>query len=825
MSTTQKNQPLALVTPAWKETLLMSGLSGQEGLSQLFQFEFEILVENEKLKSPLPFHKVIGEPLSARFLQGGKDGNPLETRYFSGICAEFNQGATDEFFTAFRAIVVPKLWLLTRHARSRIFQQITVPQILEKVLKELLGGAGELKFQLEGKYEPRDYCVQYRETDFNFVSRLMEEEGIFYFFKHTENAHELIVTDTPKSHPGLRTATLITGTESGLSAKAGTAVITSWLKRQELRTGKVTLWDHTFELPHKNLQAESKSQSSVTAGKAPHELAVKANSSLELYDWPGEYAQRFDGVPPGGGERPDIQKVFQDNERTTKLRMQQQASGAVSIFGGGTWAQLVAGAKMGIKTVEGDHRAKYASAEGEYVLTSVTHFVAPGNPYRTGGSAPASYQNHFVAVPADLPFRPARVSPKPVVHGTQSAQVVGPPGEEIFTDKYGRIKVQFHWDREGKRNAESSCWIRVGMLWAGRNWGHIHIPRIGQEVLVDFLEGDPDQPIVVGNTYNPDQMPSDKLPDHKTRSHIKSNSTPGGDGYNAIRFEDKAGQEQVYIHAQRNMDERVRNDSMERVGVNRHLRVGFHLPKDHQGDLSGETKKGNQYEEIAIDKHLKVHRDHFEHIGGSMQLLIGGGDGKGNLDIHVKNDQKELIDGNYDMHTKKNVHEQIGENLDFHVQGQTKELYDKNVDIHVKAERKELVDGNENIHVKGDHKEKVDGTVSLTIGKDYQEKAGMKHCVDAGMEIHLKAGMKVIIEAMQVSLKGAGGFIDIGPAGVAIQGTMVLINSGGSAGSGSGASPQAPTDAQDAENPKDPEDAKPIKPKDADYWVTGKKSN
>lgn len=155
MSTTQKNQPLALVTPAWKETLLMAGLSGQEGLSQLFQFEFEILVENEKLKSPLPFHKVIGEPLSARFLQGGKDGNPLETRYFSGICAEFNQGATDEFFTAFRAIVVPKLWLLTRHARSRIFQQISVPQILEKVLKELLGGAGELKFQLEGKYEPR----------------------------------------------------------------------------------------------------------------------------------------------------------------------------------------------------------------------------------------------------------------------------------------------------------------------------------------------------------------------------------------------------------------------------------------------------------------------------------------------------------------------------------------------------------------------------------------------------------------------------------------------------------------------------------------------
>jgi type VI secretion system secreted protein VgrG len=436
------------------------------------------------------------------------------------------------------------------------------------------------------------------------------------------------------------------------------------------------------------------------------------------------------------------------------------------------------------------------------------------------------HPNHFVAVPAALPFRPARVSPKPIVHGSQSAQVVGPPGEEIFTDKYGRIKVQFHWDREGKRNAESSCWIRVGMLWAGRNWGHLHIPRIGQEVLVDFLEGDPDQPIVVGNVYNPDQMPSDKLPDHKTRSHIKSNSTPGGDGYNAVRFEDKAGKEQVYIHAQRNMDERVRNDSLERVGVDRHLRVGFHLPKDHQGDLSGETKKGNQYEEVAIDKHLKVHRDQYEHIGGSMELLIGGGDGKGNLDIHVKNDQKELIDGNYDMHTKKAVHEKIGGNLDLHVVGQTKELYDKNVDIHVQAERTKTIDGKENLHVKADQLEKVDGSVSLTIGKDYQEKTGAKDAVDAGQEIHLKAGMKVIIEAgMQLTLKGPGGFVDIGPSGVTIQGTMVLINSGGAAGSGSGSKPQAPKDAEKAEDPKDPKDAEPVKPKDADYWVTGKKSN
>jgi len=617
----------------------------------------------------------------------------------------------------------------------------------------------------------------------------------------------LVVTDTSKSHPALRPATLITGTEANL-AKAGTAVITSWLKRQELRTGKVTLWDHTFERAHEHLEYTAPSQLTSRAGRASHNLAIASNSGLEIYDWPGEYAQRFDGVNPGGFDNAaDLKKIDQDKERTTKLRMQQQASGAVSAVGGGTWAQLVPGAKLTVHTVAEDRRAKFAAAEGEYVLTSVTHFIAPGNPYQSGGAAPASYQNHFVAVPFDLPYRPARVSPKPVVHGTQSAVVVGPPKEEIFTDKYGRIKVQFHWDREGKKDAESSCWIRVGTLWAGRNWGCLNIPRIGQEVLVDFLEGDPDQPIVVGSVYNPDQMPSDKLAENKTRSHIKSNSTPGGDGYNAIRFEDKAGKEQVFIHAQRNMDERVRKDSMERIGENRHLRVGFYLENDHKGDLTGETKKGSQYEEVAVDKHLKVHKDHFEHIGGSMQLLIGGGDGKGNLDSHVKNDQKELIDGNYDLQTKQAMKEKIGGTYDFHVGGAVTETLDSTLDL----------------HVKGDEKEKVDGSVSLTVGQSYQEKTGQKHAMEAGQEIHLKAGMKVILEAgMQITLKGPGGFVDIGPTGVTIQGTMVLINSGGAAGSGSGSSPAVPKDAQD---PVDPQDAKPEKPTNADSWTTGKKSN
>lgn len=814
MATTQANQPLALHTAAWKDTLLMTGLTGQEGVSRLFRFEFEFVVENEKLKTPLAFHKLLGEPLAARFLQGGAGhpggaNAPAETRYFSGVCAEFAQGATDEKFTAFRAVVVPKLWLLTRRARSRIFQQESVKAILLKVLKETHGGKDELVDEMGGKYEPRDYCVQYRETDFNFVSRLMEEEGIYYFFRHTEKGHELVVADAPKSHPPLpRAATLATGFSESERSKCGTSVLVDWHKRQELRSGRTTLWDHTFEIPHDSLAASVPTQGKTKAGSAVHELAVPANAALEVYDWPGEYAQRFDGVPPGGGERPgDPQKARTDNERTTKIRMEQAAAGAVSVTGAGEWGLMFAGAKLTVTILPADLKANFYAAVGDYVLTSVSHSVSLGNVYRSGGAGVARYSNHFTAVPFDLPVRPDRASPKPFVQGSQTAVVVGPPKEEIFTDKYGRVKVQFHWHREGKRNAESSCWIRVAHLSAGRQWGAFSLPRVGQEVVVDFLEGDPDQPIIVGCVYNPDQMPMYKLPDHKTRSYIKTNSSPGGRGFNEVRFEDKAGAEQIFIHGQRNQDVRIRNDSLEKVGHDRHSRYGFYIPpRDDDAPPPEEKKHGSLFEEVAVNHHVKVHKNKDEHVGGDVKLLIGGIDGDGNLDVHVKKDHKELVDGTRDTHVKQAVTEK----------------YDASHDATVGGARTETL-GEHDQHVKKGKKVKVDQSVSLTVGQDYQEKTGKKHAVDAGQEIHLKAGMKIIIEAgAQLSLKGPGGFIDIGPTGVTIQGKMVLINSGGAAGSGSGSSPEAP---KDAKAPKDALDANPTKPTEADSSVTGKKSN
>jgi len=334
--------------------------------------------------------------------------------------------------------------------------------------------------------------------------------------------------------------------------------------------------------------------------------------------------------------------------------------------------------------------------------------------------------------------------------------VVGPKGEEIYTDEYGRVKVQFHWDRYGKYDDKSSCWIRVAHNWSGKKWGFLYLPRLGQEVVVTFLEGDPDQPLIVGSVYNKDQAQHYVLPGEKTKSYIKSNSSKGGAGYNEFRFEDKAGEEQIFMHGQKDLDVRIQNDAREWIIHERHLIVG------------SDKKPADQREMVFKDKHLKIKKNQEEHIGGDMKFMVGGIDGPGNQDIVIKKDKKELIEGETHYHSKKN------------------------------------------------RNEKVDLTQSLTVGKDQQEKVNMNHALDAGMDIHLKAGMNIVLEGgLSATLKGPGGFININPGGVFIQGTMVYINSGGKATTGKGSNPTAPQDAQPAA---------PIEADEADDSKTGQKS-
>lgn len=606
---------MSLTTPLGPDKLLLAGVRGVEAISQLFHFELDLITQ----ESSIAFDQLLGEKVTLEWRLGEED----QKRYINGIVSRFVQCERAMTFTRYRMDVVPKLWLLTRKARSRIFQHLAVPDILRKVFEGL-----DVGYELVGAFKPRDYCAQYRETDFQFVSRLMEEEGIFYFFQHEENNHKLVVADSPQSHPDLAPETVIYEELTGGTREEDR--IWHWEKTQQLRSGKYALWDHCFELPGKNLEATKATLESVQLGRTTHKLNV-ANSALELYDYPGGYAQRFDG----GG----VQDIFSDNQRTVDIRMQAETAPGLTITGSSGCRAFAGGSKFTLD--------RHFSDGGKFVLTSVEHNCR--QPIGAAREQPEafSYENRFTAIPFGIPFRPPRVTPQPVVRGTQTATVVGPAGEEIYTDKYSRVKVQFHWDREGAKDADSSCWVRVATLWAGKQWGAVHIPRIGQEVVVDFLEGDPDQPIIVGSVYNSEQMPPYALPDNKTQSGIKSRSSKSGgpDNFNEIRLEDKKGEEQIFVHAEKDMLTEVENDETRTVGHDRTTTIKNHETKEvTEGNESTTIKKGDRTLEVTMGKQAHT-------IQGDTTLQVKQGNQSTTIDMGNKSTTIKM--GN--MTTKLNL--------------------------------------------------------------------------------------------------------------------------------------------------------------------------
>ena len=486
----QSNSPLAVTTPLGEDLLLLIGFRGHEAVSQLFSFRLDLLAE---LESEIQFDGVVGQNVTVRMsLPTG------ENRYFNGIVSRLSEGGRDERFVCFRAEMVPKLWLLSKNVRSRIFQNRSVPDILHEVL---LGVS--VTYRLSATYYPRDYCVQYRESDFDFASRLMEEEGIFYYFEHAQGSHQLVVTDFSTLHPAVPGASTVA---YGVALRELIEFrVTEWEKSQELRSGEYTLWDHCFEMPGNRLEAREKIIDSVVVGNVTHKLKVGGNQELEIYDYPGGYAQRFDGVNRSGGPRPeDLGHILEDRDRTVRIRMEREETASLEVKGKSNCGHFIAGHKF---TLE-----QHFDADDEYLLTGVDHDARLAGAYNSGPEQPFGYENRFTGIPAALAYRPPRVTRKPVIAGSQTAIVTGPPGEEIYCDKYGRVKVQFHWDREGKNNGDSSCWLRVAQVWAGKGWGAFFWPRVGHEVVVTFEEGDPDQPMIIGSVYNAANMPPMSFP-------------------------------------------------------------------------------------------------------------------------------------------------------------------------------------------------------------------------------------------------------------------------------------------------------------------------
>ncbi|ATB42649.1 hypothetical protein CYFUS_008128 [Cystobacter fuscus] len=679
------------------EQLKVLRFSGSEGLSSLFEFQLEVACENQDLD----FSQVVGKP-GVLSLNG-----ELVPRYVHGIVSRFEQVNEQPRYALYRVTVVPMVWRLHHRHDCRIFQKLDTPAILKKVFETAGVPADAVRFSLVNSYEPRDYCVQYRESDWAFASRLMEEDGIFYFFEHHEDKHILVFGDKESALKP------IDGVEALPFRRATGGVVQEdhvahFRRMQEVRPGRTSLRDFNFKKPGLPMEAQ-------------HEAEVDAD--LEVYDYPGEYQD------PGRG-------ASAKGTTIARLRLEAWQASRMQAQGESDCERLAPGRLF---TLQEHSREDY---NGRWLLTHVSHTGSqPQVMEEESRQGEFSYSNYFTCIPEKVPYRPAPVTPKPHVRGVQTAVVVGPAGEEIHVDEWGRVKVQFHWDRQGKLDENSSCWVRVSQLWAGEGWGAMFIPRIGQEVIVDFIEGDPDRPLIIGRVYNGANLVPYELPAHKTKSTIKSNSSQGGNGYNELRFEDEKKKEQFFMHAERNMDVHVKNDSFENILHDRHQTIGA---------VGKDGKVGDRNELVYRDKSLTVHRHSQEHVGGDLKLLVGGIDGAGDVDIVIKSNRMELVHKNSHLHVKENLNE------------------------------------------------KVDGVQSLQVDKDLHVKVGGLHALEAGKEIHLKSDKIVVEAASGITIKGPGGFITIDASGIAIKGTLVQINTGGSALSGSGVSPIDPTDAVEA---------------------------
>lgn len=632
---TQKDRPIKVKTPLGEDVLLLERFDGKEAISQPFEFHLHMVSPNKGID----LSALLNKPVTIYLRLPN-----LSYRHFHGKCRSARQLEVHMGLTTYQLEMAPWFWFLTQHSDCRFWLDKTTPEILEEVFSE---HGGSFRMNLSRSYEVRKFCVQYRETDFNFASRLMEEEGIWYYFEHSENDHIMVLCDSPGNVKLMPNQSTVIFARQHQPLHQEDYIHTAELERT-YGTGKVSLAEFDFTKQYDPFQA-------TVSGK---------HAEAEKFDYPG---YRWNG--------PGMDKLARD-------WLEMEESRALTLRG----VSSVRAFSPGYKFTLTEHFN--SAVNRSWLLVSVYH-RAEGNNYRSELEEPFHYSSSYEAIPSEVPFRPPRLAVKPTIKGTQTAIVVSDsPGEEIFPDKYGRVKVRFHWDRQKK----NSCWIRVSQSWAGLNWGWITIPRVGQEVVVAFQEGDPDRPIIIGRVYDEMQPVPYTLPDKKTVSTWKSRSSKGGgeNNYNEIRMEDLKGQEQLFIHAEKDRDDRTKEEMREYVGKNRH-RI--------------------------------VQESEYAKVGANFEQKIGV-------------DKKEEIGAKY----------------------------------------------------------------SLKVGTDFHIKVGTNYACDAGMQIHLKAGMSVIIEAMQVSLKGAGGFVDVGPAGVAIQGTMVLINSGGAAGSGSGASPDAPRDPDEADD-------------------------
>jgi type VI secretion system secreted protein VgrG len=576
MSLDQSTRQIGIETPLGSNVLALRNFTLTEELGRLFQIEAELVSENFQID----FSRIVGQNVTIRLetIQSGP-------RFFNGHVRMFRQAGNVARLARYQAVIVPKLWFLTRSADCRIFQNQKVPDIVKKVIRD--HGISDIEDTLTANYRTWEYCVQYRETDFNFVCRLMEQEGMHFYFKHQNGKHTLVLADGDSTHtpfPGFAQVPFRSTGKPIVDLQA----IQEWTLAQEVEPGSCTLNDYDFQSPRKSL---------VTTANVSR---PNIESDHDIYDYPGEYTELSDG------------------QQYCRERIQELQVDFENVFGQGDVRGIAAGRLFTLAEHPRNDQNR------EYLVVSTT-IQAYSEGFEAAGGLTGSpgFSCSFSAMSSKEPFRPARITPKPIIQGAQTAVVTGKKGEEITTDDFGRVKVQFYWDRQGKHDENTTCFIRVATLWAGRRWGSTFTPRIGQEVVVNFLEGDPDHPLIIGSVYNGDQklpyLGNGLDPNHSNDPKVcgvKSCSTKGGDGFNELRFDDTKGKEQIFIHGEKDLDLRVKADSRLTGGGYLHLLIG-----SQTGDAVGDMR-------ARVGRNINLNARHFIRFQGDdgYDLQIGTGD-------------------------------------------------------------------------------------------------------------------------------------------------------------------------------------------------------
>jgi type VI secretion system secreted protein VgrG len=698
-------------------------LTGGDEISRPFQYDLQLLLPSAA-GGPVDAAKpadILGKMVTVKVTS--KQGD----RFFSGIVDEFGVSGVAAHEVLYFATLRPWIWLLSKTRDNRIFQNMSVVEIVEEVFGAYSDAAFEKR--LQGNYPQREYCVQYDESDLDFVQRLLEHEGIWYYFEQADGEHRMILTDAVSALvevPGYEEVPFLSKSDASSVHGEG---LRSWRRTARVVPGAYAQTDYDFVKPSADLMSKSE------------QPLGNASDDGEVYAYPGTYT------------------VLSRGDDLSDLRREELQAPAHTVEAGGDALGLWAGAKFTLAEHPLDsENVAYAVLRTDYRFSNAQYDPDAPQTALSGGVA-------YVLQPVSASFRPARITRKPAMKGPQTAVVVGPAGEEIFTDEYARVKVQFHWDRKGARDEASSCFVRVSSAWAGAGWGFIQIPRIGQEVIVDFLEGDPDQPIITGRVYNAEQMPPYGLPGNATQSGWKSNSSPGGGGWNELRFEDKKGSEEVYFQAEKDHTELVKNNETRTIGNDWVEDVGHDATQSVANDRT-ESVGNDKSTTVGNNRTVSIGVDDSETVGSNRSLTVGSDETisvGANSTESIGANHKQSVGGNQSLSVGASRTRSVGAAEAVTVRAAQQITVGAARNVTVGAEQVHTIAKNDTWAVGADQSVTISANQSMTVGdsmtvsiaKNQATNVGEAHsltvgktsALQAGENMAVKVGKNIVIEA------------------------------------------------------------------------------